>query len=194
LVFEGKGTVMRHLGLLITIVAALCMAACSDSDDGGTGGSGGSGATGGGGGMAGAGGTGGAGGVGGTAGMGGTGGVGNTAPEATIITPASDSGTDNPDYVYDGYDDALTLWYFDIALEGMGVDAEDGTLTGSSLVWKTNQTAIQEEVLGTGANPTVRLYSDDCFGVEHEITLEVTDSAGETTVSEPRLIFIWTLC
>ena len=186
----------RRAGLLLAILAAFAVASCSDDSNGGgsggAGGSGGSSGTGGSAGVGGAGGMGGAGGIGGASGMGGM--TSNTPPEATIITPASDSGTNNASYVYDGFDSDLGLWYLDVELEGMGSDAEDGTLTGASLVWKTNQTTIQDEELGTGTNPTVRLYSDDCFGVEHEVTLEATDSDGETTVSEPRRLFIWTLC
>lgn len=165
--------------LLMAILAVTALVACeSSSETGGTGGTAGSG------GMA---------GTGGAAGMGGTGGT-NAAPEATIVTPASDSGIDNPDYVYDDFDSDLGLWYKDVTLEGLGVDPEDGTLTGSSLVWKTNQTTVQDEVLGTGTDLTVRLYSDDCFGTEHTIVLEATDSNGQTTTSEPRMLFIWTLC
>ena len=130
----------------------------------------------------------------GAGGAGGAGGSDNTPPEATIIDPDSDSGTSNPNYTYDGFDDGMQLWYLDLSVEGLGEDVEDGTLTGDSLIWKTNRTDIQPEVLGTGENPTIRLYSDDCFGAEHEIQLEATDSDAETTVSEPRTLFIWTLC
>lgn len=134
-------------------------------------------------------------GAGGGTGGGGTGGGGtNTAPEATIVAPATDSGIDNTDYVYDAFDSDLGLWYIDVGLEGLGQDEEDGALTGDALVWKTDQTLIQEEVLGTGANPTVRLYSNVCTGVEHIIRLEVTDSDNETTSSSPRSLVIWTLC
>ena len=133
---------------------------------------------------------------GGGTGGGGTGGSGgnNTAPEATIVEPASDSGLNNSAYVYDDFDSDLGLWYIDVDLEGLGQDEEDGALTGDALVWKTNQTLIQEEVLGTGTNPTVRLYSDECTGVEHIIRLEATDSDDETTTSAPRALTIWTLC
>lgn len=49
-------------------------------------------------------------------------------------------------------------------------------------------------MLGTGENPTVRLYSDDCFGTKHIIVLEASDTDGQTTASETRRLFIWTLC
>jgi hypothetical protein len=88
----------------------------------------------------------------------------------------------------------MGLWYKDVTLEGRGIDDEDGMLTGDALVWKTDQTGVQAEVLGTGENPTVRLYSDDCFGTEHVITLEATDSGDQTTTSAPRSLIIWTLC
>ncbi|MDH3483781.1 MAG: hypothetical protein OEM16_06090 [Myxococcales bacterium] len=88
----------------------------------------------------------------------------------------------------------MGLWYKDVTVEGLGEDAEDGTLTGASLEWKTNQTGIQAELLGTGTNPILRLYSNVCTGTEHIIVLEVTDSDGATTISAPRTLFIWTLC
>ncbi|MBT8451381.1 MAG: hypothetical protein KJO40_05370 [Deltaproteobacteria bacterium] len=176
--------------LLFALAATVGLLACTDVPpaSGGTAGTGG---------MAGTGGTGadaGVGGMGGDAGTGGTGGTANTPPEATIVQPDMDSETSNPDYVYDGYDMDLELWYKDITLEGTGIDLEDGTLTGEALQWKTNQTAVQAEVIGTGENPTVRLYSNNCFGITHIITLEVTDSDGVTTISAPRTLFIWTLC
>lgn len=177
---------------IVALVAAGALAACTDVS-GGSGAGGGAGA----GGAAGMGGVGGTAGVGGAAGVGGMGGVGggtDSPPEATITEPATDSGTGNGDYTYDAYDSDLELWYKDVTLVGTGMDLEDGALSGDSLVWKTDQTAIQEEVLGTGESVTVRLYSDDCFGVTHVITLEATDSSEQTTESAPRTLFIWTLC
>jgi hypothetical protein len=175
--------------LLIICIASAALAGCSDdpANPDGTGGSGG---------MAGAGGAAGMGGMagmGGAAGMGGMGGMGSP-PEAAIVDPASDSGNSDPELVYDDFDMGMGLWYKDVTLEGTGTDAEDGMLTGAALIWKTNQTMIQDEVLGTGENPTVRLYSDECTGTEHIIVLEATDTDGQTTASETRRLFIWTLC
>ncbi len=179
----------RYGQLLVTLIAVAALAGCSDegSDGNGSGGTAGSGGAGGAAGM------GGMAGMGGAAGLGGMGGMGSP-PEATIVDPATDSGNSDVDLVYDGFDMDLNLWYKDLTLEGTGPDVEDGMLTGASLVWKTNQTAIQDEVLGMGANPTVRLYSDECTGTEHLIVLEATDSDGQTTASAARRVFIWTLC
>jgi hypothetical protein len=175
----SKQATKQYRHYLLALVAAGALVACTDvAEPGGTAGSGG---------------------MGGSAGMGGDGGMGggggtNNPPEATIVAPANDSGVNDAEYAYDDFDSDLDLWYTDVDLEGLGQDEEDGTLSGAALVWKTNRTDLQEELLGTGTNPTVRLYSDECFGVEHIITLEVTDSDDETTSSSPRSITIWTLC
>ena len=122
-----------------------------------------------------------------------TGPAANDPPTAEITTPPSDSGTNDSEYVYDDFDDSEGMWYSDVELVGSALDAEDGALSGSSLVWTTDRSDLQDESLGTGSNLTVRLYSDDCFGVWHEITLTATDSGGETA-SDVRRIFIWTVC
>lgn len=186
---------MRRAQMQCVVWVAMCVAwaGCADvvndpDGPGGRGGTGGMSGTGGVAGMA------GVAGMGGAAGMGGSGPVAGDPPVATIDAPATDSGPNDAEYAYDGRDDVKELWYTDVTLEGRGVDPEDGALTGDSLVWKTNQTVIQPEVLGTGESVTVRLYSDTCTGVQHVITLEATDSGGQTSASEPRSIVIWTLC
>ncbi len=117
----------------------------------------------------------------------------NTPPEVAITSPAADTSTSDDAFAYDGFDDARGMWYKDITLVGRASDAEDGTLTGSSLVWTTNQTTLQVARLGTGTNLTTRIYSNNCFGTWHEITLTVTDSDGNSRTAVRR-IFIWTLC
>jgi hypothetical protein len=117
----------------------------------------------------------------------------NTAPVVEITTPATDIETSDPDYNYDGYDDTEGLWYADVLLEGDATDAEDGTLGDSDLVWVTDRTDLQDAALGSSSSLLARLYSDDCFGVSHSITLTATDSDGESRTAV-REIFIWTLC
>ncbi len=120
----------------------------------------------------------------------------DSPPTASITTPAVDTGTSDFNFAYDGFDVQLGLWYKDVALVGQASDPEDGPLTGASLVWTTDRTDIQPGgggALMTGTSGTVRLYSDVCTGVWHEIRLTATDSNGNA-VSVIRRIFIWTLC
>lgn len=99
-------------------------------------------------------------------------------------------------FVYDDFDSALELYYKDVTFKGEALDPEDGFLTGASLVWTTDRTDIQpmgQALLDTGVTIRVRLYSNVCAGVWHEITLTATDSAGNV-VTTKRRIFIWILC
>ncbi len=112
----------------------------------------------------------------------------NTPPVVNISNPATDS-----DFSYDGFDDAVNMWYKDVNLQGNGSDVEDGNLTGTALVWTTNRNDIQAPVLGTGANVNVRLFSNRCTGVTHEITLTGTDSDGNNRTALRR-ISISTIC
>lgn len=109
-------------------------------------------------------------------------------PTVTITTPASDA-----EFFYDGYDDALDLWYTDVTLAGNASDPEDGALTGTSLIWTTNQTGLQTAVLGTGTNLVARLYSNVCEGVAHTIVLTATDSFGNVRTDQV-VVTIWTIC
>jgi hypothetical protein len=86
---------------------------------------------------------------------------------------------------------ALGLWYKDVTLE---VDVTDNEpVDPSEIRWFTNQTGIQSGALATGNLVTVRLYSNNCFGVKHTIRVEVTDQEG-FTVTRQRLIRIYTIC
>ncbi len=117
----------------------------------------------------------------------------DSPPSVSIIDPATDSGNSDSRYSYDGYDATRAQSYTDVTVTGSASDAEDGTLTGASLVWTTNRTDLQNAVLATGANTTIRLYSNQCGGAWHEVSLTATDSDANARSQTVRL-FIWTLC
>lgn len=118
----------------------------------------------------------------------------NQPPSVSITDPPADTGTSDPDFVYDGFDGDLGLWFKDVDLSGTASDPEDGALTGVSLVWSTDRTDLQGASLGTGTTLNdVRLYAASCSGEWHEVMLEATDSGGLAR-STVRRIFIWTLC
>ncbi len=119
-------------------------------------------------------------------------------PTVTILVPAQDSdpASNDPAGLYDGRDVVLGLWYKDVTFEGVAIDPEDGTLSGAAMVWTTDRGDIQPggvTILGTGTTITVRLYSNVCTGVFHEITLTATDSGGNV-VTQTRRVFIWKVC
>ena len=115
------------------------------------------------------------------------------SPDATITNPPEDVECCDLDYQYDGFDEERGMWYKDVTLEGAASDPEDGTLTGDALVWTTDRSDLQDINLGTGETITARLYSDVCTGLEHQITLIVTDSDGNTA-TDVRRIWIWQVC
>ena len=111
----------------------------------------------------------------------------NQPPAVTITTPASDI-----ELTYDGRDEVRGQWYADVPLVGSATDPEDGVLTGADLVWTTDY-AEQPPLLGTGTNLTARLYSTNCTGVTHTITLTATDEDGNVRTAVVR-IRIWSIC
>ena len=96
---------------------------------------------------------------------------------------------DGSRFGYDGSADEP--WHSDIDFVGSASDPEDGSLTGSALVWTTDRTNTPHHssaVLGFGGTITASLYSDNCPGVWHEITLTATDSDGNIVATS---IKIW---
>ena len=81
----------------------------------------------------------------------------NTLPIAQITSPLADSEYNVGD---------------NVIFEGSGTDAEDGNLTGASLVW----TSSIDGELGTGA----LFVLDNLSEGDHAITLTATDSQGAT--------------
>ena len=117
----------------------------------------------------------------------------DTPPVVAITTPAADTGTSNPAFVFDGFDAGRGQFYKDVFLAGSATDAEDGPLSGADLVWTTSRTDLQPAALGTGTSLTVRLYSTDPCGSTHLITLRATDSDFNVR-SAVRVIHVWSLC
>jgi hypothetical protein len=116
-------------------------------------------------------------------------------PVATVVNPSGDVAL-----VFDGFDTDPGMWYTDVTLEGAASDTEDGRLTGDSLIWMTNRPGLADtvrrdgrDILGAGGRLTVRLYSDDPFGAEHELTLIAVDSAGNESSPVLRRVRLWTL-
>lgn len=109
-------------------------------------------------------------------------------PVVTIASPDDESS-----FFYDGFDDALAMWYADITFSGSATDPEDGALSGASLVWSTSRTDLQAPALGTGTSLTARLYSNVCEGVSHDVMLSATDSFGNVRTALVR-VSIGTIC
>jgi len=95
-------------------------------------------------------------------------------PTVQITNPSG-----NTTYGFDGAC-GTSCWYKDVELQGQATDPEDGALSGSSLVWTTDRTDVQNGHLGTGTSLTARLYSHKCTspGITHNVTLTARDSGG----------------
>src|SRR3970282_1621047 len=78
---------------------------------------------------------------------------GNEPPRVEIISPQADV-----TLIYDGFEGEI--WFKDLLLQGVAEDAEDGLLDGASLVWTTNQSALQPAELGAGAEIQTTLFSE----------------------------------
>ena len=89
--------------------------------------------------------------------------IGNNPPTATIISPLTGTTVDEGAF---------------ITFQGSSTDAEDGTLSGTSLVW----TSSISGVFATGSNPPP--VGTLPVGI-HTITLKATDSNGAVTISAP---------
>ncbi|KYF80342.1 hypothetical protein BE18_51525 [Sorangium cellulosum] len=111
-------------------------------------------------------------------------------PAASIVTPAGDLELEP----WDGYDSERSRWFKDVTLVGSAMDIEDGPLSGESLVWTTDRTNDQPAELGRGSSVVARLYSGECFGDTHRITLQAIDSGGNRSAPATRTVTIWQVC
>ncbi len=91
----------------------------------------------------------------------------NTAPSASITSPANNSMFDE---------------FVPVSFAGTASDAEDGSLTGTSLVW----TSSLDGAIGTGTSFS---KSDLSIGV-HTITLTATDSDGASGTASVQLTIV----
>ncbi|TFG64467.1 MAG: hypothetical protein E4H28_05175 [Gemmatimonadales bacterium] len=91
----------------------------------------------------------------------------NTAPSASITAPANSSMFDE---------------FVSVSFVGSATDAEDGSLTGTSLVW----TSSLDGAIGTGASFS---KNDLSMGV-HTIVLAATDSDGATSTASIQLTIV----
>jgi LysM repeat protein len=104
----------------------------------------------------------------------------NEPPKVEIIHPAVDE-----TLIYDGFEG--DMWFKALLLQGYAEDAEDGLLDGASLVWTTDQSALQPAELGAGAEIRTTLFSDRCAGTTHVVTLTATDSQGAFSQVQRRI-------
>ncbi|WP_437945450.1 S8 family serine peptidase [Sorangium sp. So ce296] len=111
-------------------------------------------------------------------------------PAASIVAPAGDLELEP----WDGYDSERSRWFKDVTLVGSAMDIEDGPLSGESLVWTTDRTNDQPAELGRGSRVVARLYSGECFGDTHRITLQAIDSGGNRSAPATRTVTIWQVC
>lgn len=122
---------------------------------------------------------------------------GNAAPMITEVSwPSSDiQAVGDEDFTYEWTGPAMDRpgeFVRRITPTAVVMDAEDGSLTGEALEWTTDQTTVQDPLLGTGVSPELSFFGD-CFGQTHTVTLTATDAGGETSSQTFELRF-YTLC
>ncbi|MEA2621215.1 MAG: hypothetical protein QOH61_125 [Chloroflexota bacterium] len=112
--------------------------------------------------------------------------VAEPLPAVRIDQPAADG----EEVAFTDYDRDRGQWYADVTLAGTATAADGEPVGGDSLFWTTDQTTLQEPVLGSGEKIVVRLYAPLCSpGVSHAITLTATDRTG-TSASATRTVVL----
>jgi subtilisin family serine protease len=90
-----------------------------------------------------------------------------------------------------GYDGR---YYLDLPVSAIVNDPEDGPLDGDAVIWSTERTDVQPEVVGTGARTTLRLYATDSCGLDHVIRVHAVDSQNNRSASRSVRIIATVLC
>ncbi len=82
-----------------------------------------------------------------------------------------------------GFDQGLNAYYLEVKGAAEASDARNRPITGDAIVWMTDQTAVQDAILGYGAQPSFRLYLPNtksyCDAIKHNVRIVVTDREGE---------------
>lgn len=107
-----------------------------------------------------------------------------TPPTAAISSPADES-------VHDWEVLDNTHEYLQIQFSGAATDAQDGALTGASLVWGVRTADTGSYVTrGTGTNPTLR-FPMQVGHVRYDVRLTATDSDGMTHSVTIQVVIYW---
>ena len=108
--------------------------------------------------------------------------LGNQPPTITRVFTDTAGREDIPSY--DLYDEASRRWYFDVMVQALVEDLEDGNIAGDAVTWTTDQTDIQPAELLVGDYGIFRLFAESCSSVRtHTITVTGRDSQGLTASS-----------
>lgn len=114
---------------------------------------------------------------------------GLTGTDSIVVNVQSGAGYPTAQIVKPAYGQMFGLGAT-VTFEGTGTDPEDGTLSGASLVWRSDR----DGVIGTGTSFGTVLSGQQCLSVPHTITLEATDKDGHKTTTNPVVIYILHLC
>ena len=118
--------------------------------------------------------------------------TGNGRPTVSIVTPPSDlTGDDRVPYADYGLGSKS---YANVNLSAVADDPEDERLSGSSIVWTTDRTDLQDALLGEGEDIQAQLWAATCeAGAIHTITATARDSDGAEATAQ-RVIEIGQTC
>ncbi|MEX0763351.1 MAG: hypothetical protein WD208_02870 [Dehalococcoidia bacterium] len=111
-----------------------------------------------------------------------------------VLRPTEDTTGMGFNTGYDGFDTDRGMWFKDVGMLGSAVDADGNELERVSYTWTTDQTDLQEALVGEGAQVTARLYSRSCEGgALHTITLTAATGDGQEETDE-RQVYIGQIC
>jgi len=105
-------------------------------------------------------------------------------PTATIASPADES-------LYNWFDLDGVNTYLDVAVSGSASDAQDGALTGGSLVWEVREEGVGSfQQRGTGTDAVLR-FPMQVNTVRYDVRLTAVDSDGMTDSVTIQIAIVW---